>query len=102
MSCSKWRKLRAIVLSNHPICQECERRGIYRTATEVHHIKPIESANDTIQAEIMCYDPSNLLAVCRDCHIRLHKSLGKNTKASKLIRESILTQSIIDNMSKRQ
>lgn len=37
---SKWRKRRAAFLKEHPLCEECLKRGLLVKATDVDHIIP--------------------------------------------------------------
>ena len=77
----RWLRLRKATLSLHPVCQECEREGILSPAVEVHHIVPVETALTLSEKESLMYDPHNLLALCHSCHVAIHASMGKGTKA---------------------
>lgn len=56
----KWRKLRRAILDRDGWrCQRCGRAG----ALEAHHVNGNPSDNR----------PANLAAVCRPCHIELHR-----------------------------
>lgn len=66
----QWRKLRAVKLSNDPLCQHCEKRGYFVEANEVDHITPI--ADD--KTLILDYD--NLQSLCKSCHSR--KTIQEN------------------------
>ena len=45
-------------------------------ATEVHHVVPIESkAGRSEDMEDLAFDPNNLKALCRVCHVEAHKLL---------------------------
>jgi 5-methylcytosine-specific restriction endonuclease McrA len=58
-----WRRLRVVALQrDHYQCQHCLRRSVIRTATEVHHIKPLEEYPD------LALDLDNLDSLCRSCH----------------------------------
>lgn len=58
-----WRDTRRIKLLRDPICQACASC----IATEVHHI--IERTTDPS----LMHTQSNLLSVCQQCHILIHK-----------------------------
>lgn len=60
---SKWRKLRARFLNQHPLCEQCRLQGRYTTATEVHHIKPLSDGGTN--------EESNLMPLCKSCHSRI-------------------------------
>lgn len=51
----------------------CELCGKYLTAetSELHHIKPI-----SLYPQLK-YEPSNLMLLCHDCHVGLHKEATK-------------------------
>lgn len=54
---SRWKRVRLIVLREHPICERCGRDY----SMEVNHIVPLERGG----AE---YDQDNLEALCVACH----------------------------------
>jgi 5-methylcytosine-specific restriction protein A len=53
-----WRKLRALVLTEQPLCRDCESRGYIEPATEVDHHDNDASNNDR----------DNLVGLCKPCH----------------------------------
>lgn len=55
-----WRKLRAVVLSEQPLCRRCERLNRLTPATDVDHID-----NDAANNE-----RRNLQGLCHECHSR--------------------------------
>jgi len=55
-----WRRLRAAILSNHPLCVHCLACGRVTPATEVDHRVPLSVGGTD--------DPANLDPVCTDCH----------------------------------
>ena len=77
----RWLRLRRDVLTAHPLCQRCEQEGKRTPATEVHHVRPVEEAVGEERRQRM-YDPANLQALCRDCHVRTHTELGRCGKAA--------------------
>lgn len=56
-----WRRLRAAVLSDEPMCRHCAAQGRDTPAVDVDHI-------DGRAAELHDYRRSNLQALCRSCH----------------------------------
>ena len=57
----QWVKLRdRIMRRDMHLCQSCNAKGRATPATEVHHIKA--------KADGGTDDPSNLTAICRECH----------------------------------
>jgi len=55
-----WRKLRARILAQEPLCRECSKAGTITPATDVDHIDGNSFNN---------YD-SNLAPLCKPCHTR--------------------------------
>lgn len=47
-------------------------------ATEVHHITPVGSVSVGRVQDELCYDPRNLMSLCRNCHREEHLRMGKN------------------------
>lgn len=84
---SRWRNLRYAILDRNPFCHDCETEGISRSASEVHHILPVEAARSRSAMERRCYDPDNLVALCHECHKRRHRELGKNGREERRKRE---------------
>ncbi len=66
--CREWRKLRLEALErDHYECQICKRKGKYRRAQNVHHIKEVKSRPD------LALTLDNLESVCIKCHNEIHK-----------------------------
>lgn len=55
-----WKRIRDSYISQHPLCEECERDGRLTKAEEVHHILPLSRGGT--------HDRSNLMALCKSCH----------------------------------
>ena len=62
-----WQKTRKAYLSRNPICEECLSKGRTTAANTVHHIIEIDNGGTNH------FD--NLMALCRDCHERIHGRL---------------------------
>lgn len=67
-SSARWRKLRALHLSKHPMCVRCEGRGLTVAANVAHHVI------DRLDRPDLAYSPSNLESLCPGCHTTEHKS----------------------------
>ena len=76
----RWLRLRRDVLTAHPLCQRCEQEGKITPATEVHHVRPVEEAITYADKRQRMYDPANLMALCHDCHVKVHTELGRSGK----------------------
>jgi len=58
-----WRKVRKIYITDHPVCEECERNGYVVEAKVVDHIQSIRSGGSKLSF-------SNLQSLCTSCHAR--------------------------------
>lgn len=68
--------LRRAYIREHPLCEECLKRGIWdMEAAEVHHRVPISTGRTEAEMERLAFDPGNLESVCPECHRRLHEEL---------------------------
>lgn len=66
-----WKDCRAAYLSQRKgLCEQCLKRGLYTPADTVHHI--VHLTPDNIGDPSITLNPSNLMAVCRDCHAEIH------------------------------
>lgn len=59
---SRWTRLSKAFRADHPLCAECNRQGIIRSATCVDHIIPWPICGDRF------FDRTNLQALCDDCN----------------------------------
>lgn len=75
---TKWLRLRRDILTKQPICQRCQAEGRLTAATEVHHVRPVEEAVTLAEKRQRMYDPTNLRALCHDCHVRTHTEAGRS------------------------
>ena len=75
-----WRRLRFRYLQQHPLCERCKEAGKYTPATDVHHVNPIEWATTLEAMTARAYNPTNLMALCPDCHAEIHRELASHSK----------------------
>lgn len=61
----QWRKLRALYISHHPICERCAKEGRIVPVEEVHHIIPVNQGGKNVW--------SNLMSLCKSCHTKIHR-----------------------------
>lgn len=61
---NKWLSARAAFLTEHPLCVECQRQGIFTPATDVDHIIPHKGDQK------LFWDRKNWQALCHSCHSR--------------------------------
>ena len=57
---SQWRKIRALYVKAHPLCEECLKHGRTIPVEQVHHIVPLSDGGT--------HDLSNLMSLCKSCH----------------------------------
>jgi len=57
---TRWTRIRAAFLREHPLCEECAKAGRMVPAREVHHVKPLSDGGT--------HDTENLMALCKSCH----------------------------------
>ena len=72
---SRWHKLAKAFIEDHPLCEECKRKGILKAAECVDHIDPWPICEDYF------FDTRNLQALCNQCNI------DKGNKDKKRIQE---------------
>ena len=78
----EWLQLREEVLErDHYECQSCRRKGKYRRARNVHHIKEVKTHPH------LALELDNLESVCIQCHNEEHKRLDKYIKQKKFVNE---------------
>ncbi|RND00268.1 HNH endonuclease [Lysinibacillus halotolerans] len=67
----EWMRLRlqALERDNYE-CQECKRKGRYRRAQCVHHLKEVKVV------PILALTLSNLESLCNSCHNKMHDRYG--------------------------
>lgn len=82
---TQWRKLRDTYIHEHPICEECLKKGKVTPATDVHHkISPFKGG-EINYATLLDYD--NLMALCRECHGEIHASQQGHVSPEKIIEQ---------------
>lgn len=71
----QWRDLSQYFRMMHPMCQICEKN----VAEHVHHINsPFDYGLSEVEKIARLLDTDNLMALCHECHNRLHQE--KNSK----------------------
>lgn len=95
LNSKRWKVLRMQYLQAHPLCERCKQEGEKagvkggwrRSAIDVHHIVPVESAHSQQEMERLTFDWSNLQALCIPCHIKTHAEASSHTKEAHKKRE---------------
>lgn len=55
-----WKRIRDRYISEHPLCEQCQKEGRITSAEEVHHIQPLSQGGNHAR--------ENLMALCKSCH----------------------------------
>ena len=64
---ARWRKLRALYLTKHPLCAKCQAQGDTKLASVVHH------KQERLDFPALAYSWDNLEGLCASCHTGDHK-----------------------------
>lgn len=72
---AEWKKLRLAKLQQDPLCELCLSKGIVTEAVDVHHIDSFTKYDGTKKLAL-AYNYANLLALCKQCHQKLHNKCG--------------------------
>lgn len=63
-----WKRIRDSYVQSHPFCEICFEHGVMVPTEEIHHKKPLSEGGT--------HDRSNLIALCKSCHARIHAERG--------------------------
>lgn len=80
LNSKRWKELRQWKLQQNPLCEICKSEGYIRSAIDVHHKIPCETARNVFEMEQLCFNPDNLQSLCIPCHQRLHREAKSHTK----------------------
>lgn len=67
---TEWRKMRDTYMHEHPICEECLKKGKITPATDIHHIRS-PFRNGEVNWTLLL-DYNNLMSLCKECHGNIH------------------------------
>ena len=95
-----WKMLRMAYLQQHPLCERCLKEGHVRSAIDLHHRIPVETAKSRSEMRDLCYDLRNLEALCIPHHKEAHKQLRSQTKEAHQQREDDRLERWIERQSK--
>ena len=76
----RWRNLRNRKIAKQPLCERCVEKQRTTLASEVHHIKPVETGTTYQQMHFLMFNFDNLMSVCKSCHVELHRTLNSYDK----------------------
>lgn len=78
---TRWKRLRAAFIAEHPLCEECLAEGKTTSAEEVHHVRTfMEYAPDLAKMRLLAYDWDNLQALCDYHHNLKHHKKNNDIK----------------------
>ena len=90
LNSKRWKMLRQEYLRAHPLCERCRAEGYVRSAIDVHHVIPVESAHTIQEMEALCFNEvagQRLEALCIPCHIKAHAEQRSHSKEAHQKRE---------------
>lgn len=82
----RWKIARDTHLRREPLCEIHKAFGMYRSASEVHHIETVVTKIER------AYDQTNLVSVCPSCHRRLIHSGKLNVYRNPITNELTVTK----------
>lgn len=81
---TQWKNLRKIYQQSHPLCEECLKHDIITPAHDIHHkLSPFDPNIGEMERWKRLLDYDNLMALCKDCHGKLHANDQKKKKSQK-------------------
>lgn len=63
-----WKRIRDSYAMANPLCEQCLSKGKYVMTEEIHHKIPLANGGS--------HDRNNLIALCKECHSRVHAESG--------------------------
>jgi predicted HNH restriction endonuclease len=70
-------------MHEHPICEECLKKGKVTAAQDVHHKKSPFKDGEINWNLLLDYD--NLMSVCKDCHGKIHAAQQGHVSPEEII-----------------
>lgn len=80
-----WRKLREVYMHEHPLCEECLKKGKVTPAEDIHHIRSPFTGGEVNYSLLLNY--SNLESVCKKCHQLIHNAKEGYTSPEDILRQ---------------
>ncbi len=80
-----WKKLREVYMHQHPLCEECLKKGKVTPAEDIHHIRSPFTGGDINYSLLL--DDKNLEAVCKKCHQLIHNAKEGYTSPEDILRQ---------------
>lgn len=73
-----WKSLREYKIIQSPLCENCEKFGLYIPAEEIHHLIPFGTGKSEQDKWKLLLDYNNLISLCKECHLEFHTKLKNN------------------------
>lgn len=80
-----WRRIRESYMHEHPICEECLKKGKITPAEDIHHKKSPFQKGEINYSLLLDY--GNLMAVCKECHGNIHAAQQGHISPEEIIRQ---------------
>lgn len=80
MNSREWRELREAKIRANPLCECCQAKGYVVPSRCVHHIVEVESGRTEKECRDLCFQWTNLQALCYGCHAEIHKAARSHSK----------------------
>ena len=97
MNSREWRELRAQKLRANPLCERCQAQGYVVPSRCVHHLVEVESGRTEQECREICFQWTNLQALCYQCHAAIHKAARSHSKQAHQKRASDRLQQWIES-----
>lgn len=69
----RWKELRKKLQIERPLCENCLKKGIIKPMEDCHHrLSPFQKGITEDEKYRRAFDESNIMCLCRDCHIAEH------------------------------
>lgn len=68
-----WDIIRNSYIHEHPLCELCLLEGRSKAVEDVHHKIPFSNAMTYNEKWDLFTDKNNLMSLCQDCHLKLHR-----------------------------
>lgn len=91
----RWKRVRVAKLKQQPYCEDCLKKGDMKGATEVHHITPVETAATQSEKMSLMFNLVNLMSLCHECHVRIHREMRVHTKETVKQRQKAKLESVM-------
>lgn len=82
---TEWKDLRTWKITTNPICENCQKYNIITSADEVHHLVPFGTGKDEQTKWKLLLDHTNLISLCKECHLEFHTKLKNNEQVTTVI-----------------